>query len=142
MPRNRGGGGNRTDLLTKAQPVRTATGGPYGEAKQLAQAQQAAPLPQPQAPPPGLQAQAHQAAQATPPPSRMIHAPSERPEEPLTTGLATGPGAGPEVLAGGGALGNQTLSVLQGIYSKFPSDEMRALVKEAQRRAGITGAGV
>lgn len=137
MPRTRGGGGNRTDLLSKAQPVRTPTGLGYGEATQLRQTQQQAPAGQPQTPPVSLQAQAHQAAQATPPPSRLIHAPTERPNEPVTTGLASGPGAGPEALVGGGAAMDPTLAVLQGMYSRFPSPDMQALVMEAQRRAGM-----
>ena len=142
MPRTRQPGANRTDLLTKSQPVRTPTGLGYGEAKQLQQSQSAAPVPAPQSPPVSLDSQAYQAATATPPPQRLIHAPTERPGEPLTTGLATGPGAGPEVLAGGGAVADPTLNVLQGIYSKWPSEDIRALVAEAQRRAGMQSAGL
>ena len=139
MPRTRGGGGNRTDLLTKAQPVRTPTGLAYGEASQLRQTQQQVPGAAPQQAPVSLQAQAHAAAQATPPPANLIHAPTQRPNEPVTAGLATGAGPGPEVLAGGGAAMDPTLAVLQGMYSRYPSPDMQALVMEAQRRAGNTG---
>lgn len=109
MPRPpRGGGGNRTDLYGK-QAVRTPTGGGYGDAKKLADAQQAVPLPQAPDPQRALQAAA---AEAPPPP---ITAPSANPAEALTTGLASGPGPGPEVLGPGPGL--------------TPLDELRALVR-------------
>ena len=89
---------NRTDML--AQPVKAPTGGKYGAAKQLQQAQQAVPLPQagmtPAAPPVDMQ-QAMASAQAFQMPMGLT-APTTNPNEPLTHGLAMGPGAGPEVL--------------------------------------------
>ena len=97
MPRKRktqpGDGGaysNRTDLT---QPVRTATGQPYGQAQALEQAQQAAPLPQePNTDQVLAAAQAHQFQPVG------INAPTQRPNEPIQHGLATGPGGGPEVM--------------------------------------------
>lgn len=88
-----------------------ATGAPgvrYGEGKDLAEMRQAAPIPNaraaatPSAPAPGPVPA--EAASAVPPQLPMpkpglLLAPSARPNEPVTTGLRRGPGAGPEVLS-------------------------------------------
>ena len=130
--RGRGGGGNRTDLLVKDQPVQAPTGLPYGEAQQLQQAQQGQAVPQPQTPPQSLDVQAHQAAQNTQPPSQLIHAPTERPDEPLTTGLPTGPGAGPAVLGSGDPNADPAINALKGLVARYPSRDLNALLAEHQ----------
>lgn len=92
---------------TGDQPVRTPPGLPYGERQQLTQGQSQIPLPtQPnltsvptgpaaQGPPPDQNAllAAAQGHQFNPVP---LVAPTNRPGEPVTTGLASGPGAGPD----------------------------------------------
>lgn len=73
------------------QPSRYISGMPYGQGQQLMAQQQAAPMaatPKTSAP------QISNLPQATP-----LTAPTERPNEPVTTGIAMGPGAGPEALA-------------------------------------------
>lgn len=124
---------NRTDLLTPAppspveapgqpngQPVAVPTGLPYGEATQLAQAQQAAPLPGAPAvgaapagvapapvgaPAPGaaLPPGAIEAATAFQPPPRpgLMNLAGD-PNAILTSGLPTGAGPGPRAPFGGG----------------------------------------
>lgn len=117
------GYGNRSDLqaTAAAQPVQTPTGGAYGSAGKLAQMQQAVPVPQagPTAAPalgggggagtpsaagvststppvgPGGPQAAIGAAQAFPPINLNFGAPSQIPGEPVTAGMAGGPGAGP-----------------------------------------------
>src|SRR5262245_46553750 len=95
---------NRSDMRQPAQAVKNQT---YGErGKQLA-AQSAMPLPQipqavqiPQQPEQGAQ----QVGGGIFGPSQDViplHATSSRPNEPITTGLPTGPGAGPEILGPG-----------------------------------------
>lgn len=91
---------NRTDML--AQPVKTPTGGSYGAAQKLEQAQQAVPMAQ-QAPvgqvapaPVDMQAAMQSAQQFQMP--MGLNAPTQNPNEPLTHGMVGGPGAGPEVL--------------------------------------------
>lgn len=79
------------------QPISAPTGLPYGENKALTDAQQVAPLPQAPAPP--SQEQIMAAAKAMPFPSGTLGDPTDRPNEPVTHGLASGPGAGPEVLS-------------------------------------------
>lgn len=86
-------GGNypqRTDL---AQPVRVPNNLPYGQRKQMEEAQSASPLPQ-QDP----LAQVLSMAQDTNFNPVPLNAPSARPNEPVTAGLASGAGPGPEVL--------------------------------------------
>lgn len=89
--------------------ARTPTGLPYGQAQALQNAQHQMPIaPQGQggAPAPGGTGgnlpidhpQVLQAAQGFNPPPMPLDAKSDRPNEPVTTGIPTGPGGGPEVL--------------------------------------------
>jgi hypothetical protein len=81
---------NRTDLNGGAAlPAMAATGQPYGQAGQQLAAQQAIPIQTQPSPVP-----------AGPLPGELtaLHAPSERPNEPVTHGVSVGPGAGPEIL--------------------------------------------
>jgi len=89
---------NRSDLT--AQPVRVATGQPYGEAGAQAAAQRAVPLPQTPGPPTVAAAPPVSGPPGGPYPGEVtsLQAPTQRPNEPLTHGLPMGPGAGPEVL--------------------------------------------
>lgn len=130
----------RTDL-TGTQPIRAATGQAYGERAEQVAAQRAIPLagrtsPGPSAPPTrppvagssgggrGGPALSLMPGQLTP-----LDAPSQRPDEPVTAGLAMGAGPGPEVL---GLLAGQQDSVaaeLRAIYARFPTEEMRSLLE-------------
>ena len=131
MPRGKGAGGavqgkpgqaypNRTDLQG-AVPVAVAPGQQYGQRAAQQAAQRAVPVsapPQgaPQSPTgnpaPDLPAgQPPTPPQITPPGIGKGNAglglwthPSERPNEPITAGLATGAGPGPEALTGVGAI--------------------------------------
>jgi hypothetical protein len=76
------------------QPLRYISGGTYGQGQELMNQQKGAAMAQ--APSPTVAAAqplASNLPQATP-----LTAPSERPDEPVTTGIAMGPGAGPEAL--------------------------------------------
>jgi hypothetical protein len=99
---------NRTDLRNPAQKVAkmAAKGQAYGEAgKQLA-AQSTVPMgasPMEAAPPPPIPGQAGGFDRMT-----------ERPNEPITTGMPFGAGAGPEALAApGGAAGSKDDLIMQ-----------------------------
>lgn len=93
-----------------AQPADAPTGMGYGEHQASIESQQALPMAQVQGPATGappvaqdpaqrLQA-AVEAARRMRPPSPLT-GPSQRPGEPITAGMATGPGPGPEVLRNG-----------------------------------------
>lgn len=79
-----------------SQPIRVPTGGQYGDATQLRQQQQAAPLAASPggdaAPPPGL------LAGLTLPQGVGFGEPTQQPDTPVTAGAASGPGPGPEAL--------------------------------------------
>jgi len=72
------------------QPSRYISGMPYGQGQQLMKQQQAAPMA---STPKTSTPQLSNLPQVTP-----LTAPTERPNEPVTTGIAMGPGAGPEAL--------------------------------------------
>lgn len=76
------------------QPVRVPTGGAYGDATQLRQQEQAAPMAASggDTPAPGL------LAGMALPTGPGLAAPTQQPGTPVTDGAASGPGAGPEAL--------------------------------------------
>lgn len=86
--------GNRTDLnVVRSQ---TVPGQQYGQAAAQMRSMSAVPMGTPTAPSPagGMGA----APAAPPPPSLAFDRPTEYPDRPITNGLSTGPGAGPEIL--------------------------------------------
>ncbi len=117
---------NRTDLNVpriveaagqpNGAPNVQATGLPYGEALALHRMQSAVPITNPALPTASAAAPVSDPGAATggPPdisqamadlqghqmPSNLLGGPSGRPDEPITAGMAEGPGAGPEVLNG------------------------------------------
>lgn len=139
---NRGGGyPNRSDLRA-ALPLNAPTGLPYGDHQKLIAAQQAvpmAPAPTPAAPAPGPPAAATSPAggPGLPVPGAQgpLLRPTERPNEPVTAGLPTGPGPGPEAL---GPLsrpsGGSTVAGLLQTLASSPNatPEVRALAGYAQ----------
>lgn len=64
------------------QPIRQVTGLPYGQAGALVAQQQGAPM----------------SATPAPPSVTPLHAPTQRPGQPVTAGAAAGAGPGPEAL--------------------------------------------
>jgi len=104
---------NRTDLLSpKVSTTQTAPGQAYGKQTAQQQSMKIAPVgaPPAAAPAPTGGGGAGPPPAPTPPQTlpgdlKFLH-PTERPNEPLTTGMPTGPGAGPEVLQGVGAQAN------------------------------------
>ena len=93
---NKGVTGRNTNVMyappntqDTTQAVRRIPGVDYGEQKALTEQQQAAPLPKatmPQAQP----------SVAKPMPQMDIFAPTQRPSEPVTSGLPFGPGINPQ----------------------------------------------
>jgi hypothetical protein len=115
---------NRTDLQSvKPLPVRTGPSAVYGDSANLARAQQAVPM----APPPsgvpqsGGGGPSGGSVPAGPPPVDL-HAPSDRPNEPVTAGLPVGPGPGPEALGPVMAPTPQTLGDLLGRLAQTNPD--------------------
>ena len=110
--------GNRSDLQ---QAVRAAPGQPYGAAAQQLQAQQAVPLSQtPPVPPPADPTAALPA----------LTGPTQRPNEPVTHGLPTGPGAGPKAI-GMSAPVDPTVNLLKGMMQVYPNADLQAILAQA-----------
>ncbi len=88
------------------QAVRRMPGVDYGEQKELTEQQQAAPLPKETTP------------QAQPRPSTPqmdVFAGTQRPSEPVTSGLDFGPGVGPQA-----PISDDPDMLLRAIYSVYP----------------------
>lgn len=83
---------NRTDLALapRTAPIARIPGQGYGEQAAQVSAQQAVPTGVPATPTP--------APRPAPDIMGRLTAPTERPDEPVQTGLPTGPGPGPEAL--------------------------------------------
>lgn len=79
------------------QAAKRIAAGKYGEGKKLLETQRSAPMAATQ---PVSMPSAASMGGMNLPPITPLTAPTERPNEPLTTGLPFGPGAGPEVLGG------------------------------------------
>lgn len=132
MPRTR-----KTQSGAPAQSLGSGIAGVrYGEGEDLRALQQAAPAPDNRAggppgtaaPQPGLPA-----SPVSPPPMPkpgLLTAPTTRPNEPLTAGLVSGPGPGPEALVA------QTVSPQAKFFRELALATGRKKFDELARRSG------
>lgn len=112
---------NRSDMQ---QSPRAVPGQPYGVAGQQVAAQQQMPLPQTPAP----------AGGASPEPTATLPGltdPTARPQEPLTHGLPTGPGAGPEAIGVPVGPVDPTINLIKGMLAAYPNPDLQALLAQA-----------
>ena len=142
---------NRTDLSQqKNLPARVATGQTYGLAGQQLAAQHNVPMapqplgvagaPAPGGPVPGVAAPPSQGPPPAPPiaPGAFgpLARPTERPGEPVTTGLPIGAGPGPEAMppgpAGGPAPDGKMSDMLNRIALQTGSSTIAAIAARAQ----------
>lgn len=119
---------NRRDLAT--QPAQAPKGQGYGGAKRLIDAQRKQPIAGSPTAQIGLNPGGQLPALA-PGDIPSLDDPSAYPDEPVTTGLASGPGAGPESLLTG-PFGSESLSLLRTVYSKFPNEDIRRLIEQTE----------
>ena len=140
------------------QPPRAAKGLPYGQGKEMADAQAAIPLPDNLAatsaaasapspappggsPPPGgggtALDQAIAAAAMAPDPTGGLTSPSTRPDEPITAGLPIGPGAGPQALAQAKAQRASVASFFAIAAETFGNDPVLAAMAQRAQRRGL-----
>lgn len=122
---------NRSDLT---QAPSAAPNQEYGKAAEQMRAQRQVPLPKQAVPSPSSPAQAGSAPPVSPPggaapvpPGGLgpLTAMTGRPNEPLTAGMPTGPGPGPEVLDQGGL---SPLDEIRAMYAAYPSADLRRLI--------------
>lgn len=103
---------NRSDLQTgPRQPIKAASGQGYGERKAQEDAQKQIPLP-------GSLGD--------------FHRPTERPDEPLTAGMAGGAGPGPEALTAVTQT-DDALEMLRALYRAKPYEDLRRLIERVER---------
>lgn len=138
MPENRGGpraptpGGlypNRTDMAT--QPAQAIKGQPYGDRQASLTSQGIQPVA-------GAPVSGGAASSGLPlsgmAPGEVptLTDPSANPSQPVTAGLPTGPGPGLEGMSMG-SFGPQELSILRGLYRKYPQFEpIRAMIEQME----------
>jgi len=56
-----------------------------------------------------------------------LDAPTQRPGEPVTAGLAVGPGAGPSL--GANTANDDVEAQLRATYARFPTEQLRSLIE-------------
>lgn len=108
---------------TDKQPVRDPGGLPYGDNKALHNIQAAAPMSQSATPPP--------------PEAIPIHAPTTRPNQPVTAGADAGAGPGSEILAKrqyGQPAGSTLVNALRNASASDASGTLASLLLEAMKR--------
>lgn len=116
---------NRSDLNGPV-PVQAAPSQRYGERAASERAQRQMPV----APPPAPTSAPMPAAPPAPRRATVpLTAPTQRPDEPLTAGIASGPGPGPEAL---GFPADPIESELRALYLRFPSEELRELIEDIE----------
>lgn len=115
---------NRRDMA--AQPARAPVEQEYGKAGQQLSSQSVQPVAgAPSTPLPGM----------APGQVPTLTDPSARPDEPVTAGIPSGPGPGPEALHSA-SFGPQELSVMRGIFLKYPNDDLRRLIEWTEQNLG------
>jgi hypothetical protein len=124
--------------LVGAQPVTVASGQAYGERAEQVAAQRAIPLaraegfqPAPSGGGGGGGGAPSGSSMTGPLPGQVVplDAPSQRPDEPVTAGMAMGAGPGPEVLGPLAGMRDSVADELRAIYVRFPTEEMRSLLE-------------
>lgn len=125
----------------EAQSVEAVPSQDYGRRKDQEDAQRSLPLVDRAASNQADLAAALAAAQQAAPPTGGIGAPTARPGEPVTAGLPSGPGSGPEAL-NSGVGGLTDADLVRAMYRRFPTEAMRKLVERADRDEGLDRAMV
>ena len=122
---------NRSDM-NPAVAIQATRGGTYGDRQAQITAQQAVPMARAggtgPAPAPG---QGGAGGPSLPPPGSLgnLLAPTTRPDEPLTAGMPSGPGPGPDALPMLGPSDDTELR-LRALYRMYPNDDLRELIED------------
>lgn len=128
--------------MPDTQAIAVPKGEDYGEANAMADAQRAQPVAGAAtgAPSPGTTIQPSTPTSSPLPGMRpgeipSLADPSAFPDEPLTAGLPSGPGPGPESLRSA-AFGPPELSTMRAIFLKYPNDDLRRLIEWTEQNLG------
>lgn len=116
---------------TDGQPARYASGMPYGDGQDFYDVQTSAPMARTDNAAAGVRrARESQPRMAEPVEVTPLFSPTQRPEEPVTSGAALGPGPGPALDQGG----QRPSSVLMRLASRDTTGEFEALALILQQR--------
>ena len=96
-----------------SQPIRYVPGMDYGGGQELMDIQAGAPM-----------------AADSGPSVIPFHAPTQRPDEPVTHGAPVGAGPGPEALPVGAPDEDKVAAVIRAAYANYPSPQLSALVAQ------------
>ena len=127
---------NRTDLNQRGpQPVTVAPGQAYGEGAAQREAQQAVPMGGTPMPPPSAAPAPPQPEAPMPKPGEIPWlSPTERPNEPISAGLSSGAGPGPESLSIPISQESKLADILEGpASSPMASPQVKALAAVARQ---------
>jgi hypothetical protein len=116
---------------TDGQPARYASGMPYGDGQDFYDMQTSAPMAETNNVAAGVR-QARQSG-AAPAPAAMVtplYSPTERPDEPVTSGAPLGPGPGPAMVS----QGRRPSEVLQRLAARDATGEFQALAMILSQR--------
>ena len=129
----------RTDAQKVATPRLSGSDLQYGDVQRLQAAQKVAPLPEgvPQPKVPRVQPQPVGRTETLPP--WLFESESTRPNEPVTTGLSSGPGAGPEALRLATPPQDPREVVLQYLYETFDNEDALQMLTELRAARGTRG---
>ena len=116
---------SRPDLKTQA--AQAPAGQQYGQAGSQIASQKVQPIAG-SATPGGVPASMGQLPGMGPGEIPTLSDPSAFPDEPLTAGVPSGPGPGPEAL-NSASYGPKELSVMRALFLKFPNDDLRRLIE-------------
>ena len=115
---------NRTDLNNRGpQPITIAPGQAYGEAKMQEDAQRAVPMSAIQIPQASPTPNPPTVQNLPKPGTIPFDHPTERPDEPVTSGISAGAGPGPEAL---------------GTSPNAQHSSLQAILEAATRQPGVT----
>ena len=121
----------RTDLdkarkVQRQAKIQNATGGTYGQRAELMDIASGAPMAQAPASVPAVTTPNQMSPQI---PNVGIFEPTMRPDEPLTAGLPTGEGPGPEVLNTPVTAPDQLSVLARAMFAANPTPQLRRVVE-------------
>lgn len=126
----------------KSQPIKAAPGQPYGDAKAQKDAQREIPLPNtsvesevplgPVRGSGGMERAVEMARDYMSVADTPFASPTARPKQPVTHGLMSGPGGGPEVLAGARSRLSSQRRVMDSLQMALDSPRTRRLSRRAR----------
>ena len=115
---------------TDGQPARYASGMPYGDGQDFYDVQTSAPMAETDNAAAGVRRARQSQPRMVEEPVTPLYSPTQRPEEPVTSGAVPGPGAGPALDQGG----ERPSNVLMRMAARDTTGEFETLALILQQR--------